>query len=265
MLRPDPIRIHPLLNAPVFSTKLFLPRYKPMQKENWRITHMGLGFDHGYFTDTWVVENMPILSRRSDDRWETWMSICPHEIESQELCCKYAFGNVAIMGLGMGWVAINAAFNPAVEQVFVIEIDKEVIEIFRESGALADVPQMIQNKIVVVQADALQWKPGTEKIDFLYADIWKSLVEPQVIEDVSSMQNNIKAEKIYFWGQELYFFKQFHDSGTDEDKMNEEFLADAVNKIDLPILLPEDIDYPSMVIKAGKQRMKRNLPLSREK
>ena len=30
-------------------------------------------------------------------------------------------------------------------------------------------------------------------------------------------------------------------------------------------LLPEDIDYPTMVIKAGKQRIKRNLPFSKIK
>lgn len=33
----------------------------------------------------------------------------------------------------------------------------------------------------------------------------------------------------------------------------------------LPLLLPEDIDYPTMVIKAGKQRIKRNLPFSKIK
>jgi len=58
---------HPLLNTPLFTTDLFLPKYKSMQKNNWRISHMGLGFDHGYFTDVWAVENMPILSRRTKE------------------------------------------------------------------------------------------------------------------------------------------------------------------------------------------------------
>jgi len=257
---------HHLLDTPLFRTDLFLPKYKSVQKNNWRITHMGLGFDHGYFTDVWAVENMPILSRRSkedNEKWESWMSICPHELESQELCCKYAYGKVVIMGLGMGWVAINAAFNPQVEKVIVIEIDGEVIDIFLESGALADVPHEIKNKIIIVNADALSWKTDTEKINFLYIDIWKMLVEPQTIEDVCRMQKNINAEKIYFWGQELLFFKEFHDSGLPEDNMNRHFLMDVIEKMNLPLLLPEDIDYPSMVIKAGEQRIKRKLPLSR--
>ncbi len=141
---------HHLLNAPFFRSGLFLPKYKPLQKTNWRITHMGLGFDHGYFTDVWAVKDMPVLSRRSEKdnrKWESWMSICPHEVESQELCCKYAYGKVVILGLGMGWVAINSALNPNVEKVVVIEIDAEVMEIFRESGAMDNVPREIQKKL----------------------------------------------------------------------------------------------------------------------
>ena len=257
---------HPLLNTPVFRTELFIPKYKPQQKSNWRLTYMGMGFDHGYFSDVWAVENMPILSRRSkndNDKWESWMSICPHELESQELCCKYAYGKVVIMGLGMGWVAINTAFNPKVEEVIVIEIDKEVLEIFLESGALADVPPEIQNKIKLVNADALSWKTGSNKIDFLYIDIWQKLVEPQVIEDVRCMQKNINADKIYFWGQELFIFRIFFDSGLAEDNLNKHFISEIIENIKLPLLIPGDIDYPSMIMKAGKQRIKRKLPLSR--
>ena len=257
---------HNLLNVPLFRTDLFLPKYKPLQKDNWRIQHMGLGFDHGYFSDVWAVENMPILMRRNKDnneKWESWMSICPHELESQELCCKYAFGKVVIMGLGMGWVAINTAFNHQVEKVLVIEIDNEVIEIFEESGAFDDVPHEIQNKIIIVKADAFKWKPDSDKINLLYVDIWKNLVEPQTIEDVRTMQQNINADKIYFWGQELFFFKEFIDSGLNENEMNYNFLRNTVEKMNLPLLLPEDIDYPSMVVKAGKQRIKRGLPLLR--
>ncbi len=253
---------HPLLDVPLFRTQLFLPNYKSVQKANWRITHMGLGFDHGYFTGTWVVENMPILSRRNDDRWESWMSICPHEIESQELCCKYAQGTIAVMGLGMGWVAINAALNPGVKKVFVVEIDEEVIAIFRESGALADVPLDVQDKIEIIRTDALTWKPDRE-IDFLYADIWKNLVESRTLDDVRRMQHNMGAGSIYFWGQELFFFKEFHDAGVDEDGMHRDFLVKVADKMDLPLLLPQDIDYPSLVMSAGKQRLKRKLPLSR--
>ena len=259
-------QVHPLLNAPVYKTKLFLPKYKPVKKDNWRINHMGLGFDHGYFTDVWVVENMPILSRRSkeeNEKWESWMSICPHELESQELCCNYAYGKIIVMGMGMGWVAINSAFNPDVEKVIVLEIDKEVIEIFLESGALENVPREIQNKIVIISADAFNWKPGYEKINFLYIDIWKNLVEPQTIDDVKRMQKNIHAEKIYFWGQELFLFKEPIDAGLGEDNMTKKFLTDTVEKMGLPLLLPEDIDYPAMVISAGKQRLKRKLPLLR--
>ena len=213
---------HGLLNTPLFRTDLFLPNYKDVQKNNWRITHMGLGFDHGYFTDVWAVENMPILARRNKDNnehWESWMSISPHELESQEICCKYAYGNVVIMGLGMGWVAINSALNPKVQKVIVIEIDEEVINIFYESGALDDIPEEIKNKIEVIKANAFEWKPGGFKINLLYIDIWQKLVEPQTLDDVCRMQNNIKGDKIYFWGQELFFFREFLVSGLPDENI----------------------------------------------
>ncbi|OQB96252.1 MAG: hypothetical protein BWX86_00876 [Verrucomicrobia bacterium ADurb.Bin122] len=39
------------------------------------------------------------------------MSLSVHEIESQELGCRHAFGTTVVMGLGMGWIALNAALR----------------------------------------------------------------------------------------------------------------------------------------------------------
>lgn len=258
--------LHPLLNIPQFKTDLVIPTYKNLEGSNWRINHMGLGFDHGYFSDVWSVENMPILSRRSKEdpeKWESWMSICPHELESQELCCKYAYGNVAIMGLGMGWVAINTALNEKVKKVFVIELDTEVINLFNDCGAAESLDSEILNKIEIIHSDALKWKPDEIKIDFLYVDIWLKLVESQTLDDVRCMQNNIKADQIYFWGQELFFFRDFHKRNLQKKDITMEFLKSETDKMNLPILLPTDIDYPSLVLQAGKQRLKRKLPLER--
>jgi len=259
-------QMHELLNTPQFKTDLFIPSYKNLEGSNWRINHMGLGFDHGYFSDVWVVENMPILSRRSKDdpdKWESWMSICPHELESQEFCCKCAYGNVVIMGLGMGWVAINTAMNETVKKVIVIELDQEVIDLFNDCGAFYSLKPEVLNKIEIIHADAMKWKPEDMKIDFLYADIWRSLVEQSTLDDVHQMQNNIKADKIYFWGQELFFFREFHERDLQENDMTMNFLKSESEKMNLPLLLPEDVDYPELVMQAGKQRLKRRLPLER--
>ena len=256
---------HDLLNVPTFQTDLFIPKYNDGETDNWKISHMKLGFDHGYFTDTWAVENMAILSRRSDDdpdTWESWMSICPHELESQEICCKHAEGNVAIIGLGMGWVAINTAFNEKVDKVFVIDNDYEVIKLFHHSGALTGVPSEIIDKIRIIHANGMEWFSEVP-IDLLYIDIWKNLVEPQTLSDVKRMQKNIKAEKVYFWGQELFLFREFYKEGLEDDKLNMKFIREEIKNMGIPLFIPEGVDYASVVLKAGQQRLKRKLPLFR--
>ncbi|WP_049818875.1 O-methyltransferase [Geotalea uraniireducens] len=115
------------------------------------------------------------------------MSLSPHEIESQELGCRYAHGHTVVMGLGMGWVAINMALSPAVSKVTVIERDPEVIELFGLSRALHGLAAEIAGKIRIIRADALEWQPD-EAVDFLYADIWRCLEEPQTLDDVRCMQ-----------------------------------------------------------------------------
>ncbi len=258
---------HDLLNTPLFKTNLFIPNYKNIEYRNWRITRMGLGFDHGYFSDVWAVENMPILARRNEQNnnvWETWMSICPHEIESQELCCKYAFGTTVIMGLGMGWIAINTAMKKEVEKVVVIELDPEVIDLFNHSGAAEQLPKEVTDKIEIICADAKEWHYENGQTDFLYIDIWKKLVEPQTWDDVAIMQLHLNSKQIYFWGQELCLYTQMKNAEfTDEEITNESlrFLSD--NTLGLPLLIPEDINYAELVKKAVAQRIKRRLPLQR--
>lgn len=63
--------------------------------------------------------------------WEMWMSLTPHETESQSLGNRYARGTTAIMGLGMGWIAANAALNPKVNRVLIAERDTDVIRLFQ--------------------------------------------------------------------------------------------------------------------------------------
>lgn len=65
---------------------------------------------------------------------------------------RYAFGHTVVMGLGMGWIAINAALNPSVSRVTVIELDQEVIEFFSLSGISDNLHEAVKNKITVVKA-----------------------------------------------------------------------------------------------------------------
>ncbi len=53
----------------------------------------------------------------------------------------------------------------------------------------------------------MEWQPD-ETVDFLYADIWRSLAEAETLDQVRQMQANIAAKQIYFWGQELTIYTQ---------------------------------------------------------
>jgi len=244
-----------------FQTDLFIPEYHEAHFENWKIEKMVLGHDYGYYSGVHMVENMPILCRKNPDtkEWESWMAISPHEIESQQIGCKYAFGNTVIMGLGMGWVTINAAFNPEVSKVTVIELDKNVIELIRETKIFNSLPQNILDKINIVNDNALLWK-SKEKVDFLYADIWLNLNEPQVLEEVFQMQKNLNAEKIYYWGQEFALYNLYYKKYSESENISLNKLQDIVeNKIKLPLLLPDDINYSELMRNVIANRKKRNL------
>lgn len=249
------------LGAPLFSSSLHMPRYQETRVGCWKLTRSGFCLDRGYYSGLWGVYGMPVLMRNSSgngENWETWMSLSPHEIESQELGCRYAFGHTVVMGLGMGWVAVNIALNPAVHQVTVIECDAEVIDLFHHSRALDGLPAAITDKIRIVRADAMQWLPD-EAVDFLYADIWLGLEEPQTLDDVRRMQANVQADTICFWGQELliHSLAAINAETRSGQEWEEAVRRCVTGTIALPLLFPEDFDYPGMIAEVARRRRER--------
>lgn len=250
------------LGVPLFTTDLHTPVYPEGTVGRWRLVRGGFSLDRGYYSGLWGVTGLPVLLRdtNGDGRsWETWMSLSPHEIESQELGCRYAHGHTVVMGLGMGWVAVNMALNPKVERVTVVERDPEVIELFGQCRVLDGLPAEAAAKIGIVPADALEWRPD-EPVDFLYADIWQRLEEPQTLDDVRRMQANLGAGQIYFWGQELVIHA-LADT-TPEACSGGPAWAEAVQlcvagRIGLPLLVPADMDYPGMIATVARQRRER--------
>jgi len=247
-----------------FTCDLHMPLYKDGSIGKWKLTRTGFCLDRGYHSGLWGVSGMPVLMRDAgnDGRsWETWMSLSPHEIESQELGCRYAVGHTVVMGLGMGWVAVNIALNPAVRRVTVIERDPEVIELFAQSGALDGLPAEIAGKIRIIRADAMEWKPD-ETVDFLYADIWRCLEEPQTLDNVRRMQANVRADVIYFWGQELTIHTlaaKRPEACADNREWVQVVRSCVSDTINLPLLVPDDFDYPGMIAEVVRRRRERRL------
>jgi hypothetical protein len=248
----------------MFSSDLHLPAYRQGVVGRWRLIRSGFTVDRGYYTDLWGVWGLPVLLRDADGdgkTWETWMSLSPMEIESQSIATRHAHGHTVVMGLGMGWVAINIALNPAVRRVSVIERDPEVISLFSWSNALAGLPTEVTDKIDIIQANALEWRPAPDLVvDFLYADIWRTLEEPQTVADVRRMQANVAAKTVYYWGQELtlHALSAPHMSANSKsDQWAATIQRSMDEEIVLPLLFPMDIDYVDFVRKVASQRRMR--------
>jgi hypothetical protein len=250
------------LGVPLFTTDLYVPHYRDGDVGRWRIVHGGFALDRGYHSGVWAVQGMPALLRRTSPTaaWETWMSLSPHEVESQEFGCRHAWGRTVVMGLGMGWIALNLAQHPAVSHVTVIERDPEVIDLFHRSGAIDGLPESILAKLEIVEADALVWRPA-QPVDFLYADIWLKIAEPSTLDDVRRMQANIQARQIYFWGQELVLYAQAQPLLAAGGQLTPPVLQRCIaEKIALPLLVPEGLDYAGYIERVVANRRARGLP-----
>jgi hypothetical protein len=252
------------LGIPLFHTSFFMPQYPDGQWGEWRLSHIGMGIVPGYYTRQWLISGAPVLARRHPQHpqaWDTWMSLMPSEIESQEPACHYARGHTVIMGLGMGWIALNVALNPAVARVTVVERDPQMLAFFQAIGVLAQVAPEVQAKIHLVEADALTWRPE-QPVDFLFADIWRDLGETNALADVRAMQRQVRAATVYYWGQELRLYLEYQRRfGAQAPLQRQRLEACVTDALGLPLLLPWDMDYLELIQRAVDNRLSRGLPL----
>lgn len=100
---------------------------------------------------------------------EIWMSIIPHEIETMASSIEEAKGKVLVYGLGLGYFAYMAAEKEEVASVTVIEKDEELVAWFLDA-VLPLFPH--QEKVKIIQGDALGHHCKKGEYDFLFADLW---------------------------------------------------------------------------------------------
>ncbi|WP_243419315.1 hypothetical protein [Comamonas sp. JNW] len=245
------------LGVPVFQTPWHMPQYELGEQCAWRLLRGGMGLDRGYYSGSCVYAGSTALLRQNaQGGWDTWMSLSPFEIESQELACRHAHGHTVVMGLGMGWVTANIALNPSVERVTVVERDPEVIALFQRMQVLEGLQADVAAKIHIVQADALQWRPAPQQpVDFLYADIWLQLAEPQALAEVRQMQANVQATQLYFWGQEWVLAASLQALWGSPSWSPA--LADALTATRLPLLTAVDGGFAPWVERIWRERLAR--------
>lgn len=189
-----------------FETPLWIPHYRDGRWGEWSLRIQPATAARGYWGRLYAIAGMPMLTGPWGDHGAAWMSMVPMEIESQEIGLAAACGHTVVLGLGMGWAAANAALNPAVEQVTVIERDPDVIALVERLGVFTQLPAASRSKLELAEADALRWRPDGP-VHSLQADIWTTFVAPGRWEEVHRIQDNIGASSLYFWGQELELWR----------------------------------------------------------
>jgi hypothetical protein len=182
------------------------------------------------------------------DQTNTWMSTTAFEIESQMIGLAEAHGTTVVFGFGMGWLAVNVALRPEVERVIVVERNPDIIAISKVNGVFDGLAPDVRAKIEVIQGDALTWKPDC-KVDTLQADIWPQMFYGSLLGDVRQMQDNVRATRMYYWGQEVEIFRRAQSRHGKDVELDWAMIREAVDlDIKLPLILPDWDDYPAKIM-----------------
>ncbi len=105
-----------------------------------------------------------------------WMSICPSEIYSMQSQMDSAFGNVLVLGLGLGYYPFIIANSEKVKSITIVEINPTIIEIFNKYLF----PHFSnKDKIKIVCLDAIKYLDTVTPTDYDYCfcDIWESQID----------------------------------------------------------------------------------------
>ncbi|MEE3627140.1 hypothetical protein UCD39_24700 [Nitrospirillum sp. BR 11752] len=242
------------MTPPRYDGPLFIPTYQSFKGERWDMDVVPLILCPGYWSDATMVRDMATLVRRRPGQpTHVWMSMTPFEIESQEIGCRLAWGRTVVMGMGMGWAACNAAINPAVTEVMVVEYDSEVLAAVEQSGIFRQLPPEAAAKISIRQGDAHRWRPEDGvACDTLMADIWLGLHGAGREKEVKAMAANTGAKGVYFWGQEMNIAWRLKELGLPLDDAG---IAHVMGEWNLPLLGPGQPDYADKMARAAQRRL----------
>lgn len=220
-----------------------------MEQGGWIVRRWGKEIPlRGYWSPARPVSGVVALDRGGD----TWMSLMPVEVESQQIGVDCASGHVAVFGLGLGWSAALCALKRGVEAVTVVERDCELIELHRELGLFDRLPGGAGAKVEIVEADAFTWRPD-RAVDFLMADIWLPIVGGNRVAQVRRMQANVGAERVYFWGQELELAR--HSVAAGRRRLDDGEIARTARELGLPLAGLDSPRYAARLRAAADQWM----------
>lgn len=148
----------------------------------------------GYFPSEY---RYPAIKKKGRE----WMTLLPNEINSQICYVNEAFGKVLTYGLGLGYYALKVALKKEVESVTVVDIDEEVISLFK-TEILPIFPSEAAKKIKVIKADAFKFAENLKDGDFnyIYADIWHDVADGvELYKKFKSLERFCPSARYGYW------------------------------------------------------------------
>ena len=124
-----------------------------------------------------------------------WMSITFMEIQSHWIPIRKAKGKIATAGLGMGYFVLRAIEKPEVKSIDVYEIEQKVVDYFKKNFS----NRKGFEKIKFIVGDARK-KMKKKTYDFVFVDIYQTLLEDELITDAKLFRKNNKIKEYYPWG-----------------------------------------------------------------
>ncbi len=177
---------------------------------NWILTHLhylpyeGFVYDELEIGEKYYEEHTPFgyfdkkfpyLAVIEDEL--IWMSVIPHEINTMRKPIKDAFGNVLVLGLGLGYFPFHIALKDDVDKITIIENDEKVISLFNKY-----IFPYFKNKekIKIIHDDAFKYLDAGHEFDFVFADIWHNVGDglPMYLK-IKKYEDVYKSTKFEYW------------------------------------------------------------------
>ncbi len=139
-----------------------------------------------------------------------WMSVCPSETSTIDPFIEKAFGNVLVLGLGLGYFPFRIAPLAKVKKIIIVEINSGIIDLFKKH-VFPFFPN--KEKFEFVCADALKYLSEVNDgyFDYCFADIWEGVHDGlPLYEKIKSNEKRLKAIQFDYWIEpQLIAYKQY--------------------------------------------------------
>jgi hypothetical protein len=181
-----------------------------------------------------------------------WMSVTPMELESQAHHIFAAYGTVLIGGLGMGVAAWNAAQKPEVTRVIVVEVNPYVIDLVNEQARLGSWANW--GKVEFHEFDMLKY--AATGIDVALIDIWPTVGDMRLRDDMQQISRTVLAEQYGAWGMEHDFMTWCMEKKIRPSAIASHHWRDYSAALGLPLIMQENDRMPLLAFQAVINGMK---------